>query len=123
MNIEPCCVPVERLNGGEPLIKPLGDGWEGGVTFNSAAVFLERSPGNDPLIRGLLATAALDDPRLKDGVVALHYRARPRTDPGYRWNRSYVGLALFTPELTPLRRLPEPVIPPGERPQDPDYLG
>ncbi len=79
---------------------------------------------NDPVTKKLLgADIPLDDPHLAEGVVALHYRARPRKDPGYKWNRSFVGLALFTPELTPLKRYSEPVILPGERPEDPDFLG
>jgi predicted GH43/DUF377 family glycosyl hydrolase len=120
---ESCGIPVERLNGGRPILQPTGNWWESGVTFNSAAVYLDRSPVNDPLICTLLGLSDLDDPRLRDGVVALHYRARPKDDPGYKWNRSFVGLALFTPWLEPLQRHEAPLLLPGESPDDPDFLG
>jgi len=120
---ESCGIPVERLNGGGPILQPTEHWWESGVTFNSAAVYLNRSPENDPLIRNLLGVSDLDDPRLRDGIVALHYRARPKTDLGYKWNRSFVGLALFTPWLEPLQRRTEPVLLPGECPDEPDFLG
>ena len=125
MTLKPCGPAVERLNGGAPIIAPTENWWESGVTFNTAAVYLDRSPVNDPLIRNLLGEdIPLDDPRLIDGVVALHYRARPKHDHGYKWNRSFVGLALFTPGLTTLlKRFPEPLILPGERPTDSDFLG
>jgi predicted GH43/DUF377 family glycosyl hydrolase len=114
---------VERLCGGKPLIAPTGNRWESGVTFNSAALYLERSPANDPIIGGLLPGWRLDAPALREGIVALHYRARPDHDPGYPWNRSYVGLAVFTPTLQPLHRYAEPIIAPGMQPTDCDYLG
>lgn len=125
MVLKPCGPPVERLNGGAPIIAPTDNWWETGVTFNTAAVYLERSAVNDPVTEKLLgADIPLDDPRLAEGVVALHYRARPKRDPGYKWNRSFVGLALFTPDLaTLLKRYAEPLIRPGEKPEDPDYLG
>lgn len=123
MPLKPCGLPIERVNGGEPLIQPTQNWWESGVTFNSAAVYLPRSEENDPIIATLAGADRLDDPRLLDGIVALHYRARPAADPGYRWCRSFVGLALFTPELQPLWRRPCPVIEPGAAPTDQDYLG
>jgi predicted GH43/DUF377 family glycosyl hydrolase len=121
--LQPSGVPIERLFGGQPILRPTDHWWESGVTFNTAAVYLERSTENDPIIQRLLDTETLDDPRLQDGLVALHYRARPKSDPGYRWNRSFVGLALFTPTLEPLKRYSQPVIAPGDSPDAPDYLG
>src|SRR5689334_2771342 len=108
MSLRPWGIPVERLNGGAPLLAPTQNWWESGVTFNTAAVYLERSAINDPIIKGLLGANALDSPALKDGIVALHYRARPREDRGYKWTRSFVGLALFTPTLDLLKRYTEP---------------
>ncbi|MCC6442729.1 MAG: hypothetical protein IT210_04625 [Armatimonadetes bacterium] len=118
-----CKAPVERLNGGQPVIVPTGNWWENGVTFNSAAVYLERSEENDPLIRRLLSLDSLDDPRLANGVVACHYRARPRKDPDFLWTRSFIGLAVFTPEMEPLCRYPEPVLSPSLQMMDFDQLG
>src|SRR5207253_431171 len=59
----------------------------------------------------------------RDGLIAVHYRARPKSDPGYLITRSYVGLALFTPQLELLYRYPEPVISPDGKKDSPDYLG
>lgn len=84
---------------------------------------MKRSPVNDPLLRGLLGVEDLNTPELRDGAVALHYRARPASDPGYLWNRSFVGLAVFTPTMQLLKRFDDPVILPGENPDDFDYLG
>ncbi len=123
MSLKPYGITVERLCNEAPIIQPTDNWWESGVTFNSAAVYLERSPINDPIIRKLLIQEDLSSPELNDGVVALHYRARPQTDAGYRWNRSFIGLAVFTPDLHMLKRWEYPVISPGESPDDPDYLG
>lgn len=118
-----CGIPVERLNRGEPIISPSDNWWETGVTFNAAAVYLPRSPENDAIIRALLPMRTLDDAALADGVVAIHYRARPETDPGSSFVRSLIGLALFTPALEPLYRYREPVIYPDPDPDGFDRYG
>src|SRR5689334_1687759 len=92
LGLQPYGIHVERLNQGQPIIQPTDHWWEGGVTFNAASVYLERSPENDPLIRRLLDQEDLNAPELSEGVVVVHYRARPKSDPGYRWNRSFIGL-------------------------------
>ncbi len=115
---------VQRLHGGEPILAPTAQWWESGVTFNTAAVYLPRSAQHDPLLATLLEGRDLQDPLLRDGVVVAHYRARPRRDPGYRINRSFTGLALFTPDTAHLlARHTEPVICPAVHPADNDYLG
>ena len=108
---------IERLFGGLPLLSPRGDAWESGVTFNTAAVLLEPTPENLPTIRTLLGPD--ETPR---AIVALHYRARPQRDPGFRHTRSYVGLSVHEPDLTPIRRFEGPVLGPGYE-GDPDVLG
>jgi predicted GH43/DUF377 family glycosyl hydrolase len=114
---------VERLNNGKPLIAPSDRWWETGVTFNSAALYLERSERNDPLIRGMLEVDDLDAAGIAEGVVALHYRGRPKESQGFRLTLSYVGLAVFTPGLQLLRRLENPVVMPGDNPADCDNGG
>ena len=123
MAFEPCDVPITRWNEGRPILAPRGDGWEGGVTFNASALLLDRSPKHDAILRRLLGSEALNDPRLANGVVAVHYRARPRRDPGFPMNRSYIGLALFTSRLELLERFSEPVLRPEEAPDAYDTLG
>lgn len=114
---------VERLNNCQPIISPRGNGWESGVTFNSAVVYLERSAENDPIILNLLKKTSFENNELTSGVVVMLYRARPAKDPGYRWTRSYVGLALFTPDCRLIKRYDEPVMVPGKLKTDCDYLG
>ena len=121
--MKPSLPPIERLNGGEPIIAPSQNWWETGVTFNPAAVYLERSAENDLILRALLPMFNPDDPRLAEGVVAVHYRARPEVDPGSAFARSFIGLTLFTPTLQPLYRYQEPVLSPGADPDSQDALG
>ena len=113
----PFDLPIERLFGGKPLLSPQGEGWESGVTFNSAAVLLEPTPENLPAIRALLPEGQA--PRK---IVALHYRARPKRDPGFKHTRSYVGLSVHEPDLTPIHRFERPVLQPGYEGES-DVLG
>ncbi|MGV3616802.1 MAG: hypothetical protein ACO1SV_15860 [Fimbriimonas sp.] len=117
----PFDLPFERLFGGQPLISPTENGWESGVTFNSAAVYLPPTPQNVPAIRALLGPGA--EKAFLDGIVALHYRARPSHDPGRLLTRSYVGISVHHPDLTPILRFPEPVLSPGGSICDLDYAG
>lgn len=114
-------VPVERLNGGQPILAPTRNWWETGVTFNAAAVYLDASPAHQPFIRNLVGPDVKDE-RLRNGVVVLLYRARPEED-SYPITRSYLGLAVFSPELELLYRGSEPIVYPDDDPQAPDYLG
>ncbi len=100
---------VERLFGGQPLLSPQGSSWESGVTFNAAAVHLALTDENLPAIRALLGRG--EEPR---EIVALHYRARPSEDPGFPFTRSYVGVSVHEPDLTPIRRFEAPVLSPEE---------
>jgi beta-1,2-mannobiose phosphorylase / 1,2-beta-oligomannan phosphorylase len=115
---------VTRLNNGKPIISPTSNWWESGATFNPAVVYVERSPKNDPIIRKLIGSGSLDETRIKDGIVVVHYRARPsqETDPKRPFSRSFSGVAVFTPELHPIYRHNNPVILPGEDENLYDYV-
>jgi predicted GH43/DUF377 family glycosyl hydrolase len=65
----------------------------------------------------------LQDPDLAHGVVAIHYRARPEADAGLPFVRSFIGLALFTPDFKLLYRYGEPVVFPDPMRGDDDFLG
>jgi len=117
----PFDLPFERLFGGKPPLSPTENWWESGVTFNSAAVYLPNTAENARAIRALLGEGAID--AYPNGIVALHYRARPKTDPGYPWTRSFVGISVHNPDLTPIRRFTEPVLLPGGSECDADYQG
>jgi len=121
--LKPYGIPIERLNRGKPIVVPKNNWWENEATINAAAFYLERSATNDPIIKKLISMENLDDPRLENGVVAVHYRAISKKASGKQHSRSYVGLALFTPEVELLKRYPEPLIAPSENPQEYDYLG
>lgn len=110
---------VRRLNEGKPLIEPSDLWWETGVTFNAGAVLVQ----DKRIIRSLLPMLPLEDSRLADGVVAVLYRARPETDPVQAFTRSFIGLAVFTPQMEPLYRWKEPVLLPEADPQAFDALG
>lgn len=105
------CVHIERLFKGQPIISPTESWWESGVTFNTAAVFLEPVDTNLVALGALLGESSFD--RFPDGVVALHYRARPKLDPGFPWTRSFVGLSIHLPDLTPIKRFESFVLGPG----------
>jgi predicted GH43/DUF377 family glycosyl hydrolase len=120
---QPCGVHVERLNRGEPILSPTSNWWETGVTFNAAAFYLKNSPENVQIIHTLLPMLRPDDPQLDNGVVTVYYRARPETDPGAPFTRSFIGLALFTPELKLIYRFQEPVIFPSADPAGFDAYG
>lgn len=114
---------ITRLNRGEPIIQADPDGWDNRFTLNPTALYLERSPGNDTLIHGLLNGHSLDDPLLQDGVVVIYYRGIPKDVPGLPCCRSSVGLSVFTPDLHFIRRLPYPVLTPSDNTSDYDYSG
>jgi predicted GH43/DUF377 family glycosyl hydrolase len=114
-------ITVERLRNGKPILSPTANWWENGVTFNAAATLVPAD--KETVIRALLPMYVPDDPRLTNGVVAVHYRARPEVDPGSGFTRSFIGLAVFTPDLQALYRYQEPVLCPSADPQGYDALG
>jgi len=108
----PFNLPIERLFGGNPLIAPTTNAWESGVTFNAAATFLAPTPENHAAFTALLGHGA--EELHPNGIVALHYRARPKLDPGHPWTRSSVGLSVHEPDLTLIRRFETPVLVPSD---------
>lgn len=106
-----------------PIIAADTNGWDDGYTLNPTAIYLERSPKNDEVIKGMLGVQTLDDPRLARGAVAVLYRGVPREKPGLPTLRSSVGLAVFTPNLELVKRFPYPVIVPSDDPMGCDYNG
>ncbi|MER3496899.1 MAG: hypothetical protein C4320_09155 [Armatimonadota bacterium] len=96
--------PLERLNDNKPIISPSENWFDSGLTFNSAATYI---PGDSSLLELLTGRPAAEDP---EGCVALHYRARPKEDPGFIFTRSFIGLSIHTPHLDLIRRLDEPVL-------------
>jgi predicted GH43/DUF377 family glycosyl hydrolase len=114
---------VRRHADGAPILAPTDRWWENGVTFNAAVTYLPAIDENRLLLNRLLVGTVYYGEESRDGLIAVHYRARPKSDPGYLITRSYVGLALFTPRFELLYRYPEPVILPDESKDSPDYLG
>ena len=93
------------------------------MTLNAAVTYLEPSDSNRRLMSVLAAGTVEMDDRLRDGLVVVHYRARPKTNPLYAITKSYVGLALFNADMELVYRFPEPVVSPGTDPADVDFLG
>lgn len=114
---------VQRFFDGTPILSPTSRTWESGVTFNAAVTFIPQTAENRDLITQLLASTVYHHRNARDGLVAVHYRARPKSDPGYLITRSYVGLAIFTPDLELIYRFPEPIVKPETGKLDFDYLG
>ncbi len=114
----PFNLPFERLHGGQPLLSPTINWWESGVTFNTAAVLLTPTEENLPAFRALLGPEVV-----QEEIVVLHYRARPATDPGYPWTRSFIGVSIHKPDLTPILRFETPVLEPGGSICDADHQG
>jgi len=117
----PFSLPIERLFDARPLISPTENWWESGVTFNTAAVWLAPTAENAAAYAALLGSdSELQHP---DGIAVLHYRARPDVDPGFPWTRSYVGISIHKPDLTPIKRFEVPVVEPGGSDCDEDFFG
>ncbi len=114
-------IAIERLLDGHPLISPTERRWEAGVAFNASAILLKPELGHRSAMRALVGPDA--ETRYPKGIVAMHYRARPATDPGFPWTRSFIGLALYTPDLDLIKRFSDPVISPGLFGDDVDALG
>ena len=114
-------ISIERLFGGEPLISPTKNVWEDWMTTNPAALHLERSPQNDPLIKNLLGTTELG-PELDGGVIVIHYRAVAVERGDLLWFQSFVGLAVFDMQYQLLRRFDDPVLSPCEDPEGYDHI-
>lgn len=104
---------IERIHGGEPILSPIGTSWQSICTANSSAILLERSPWSDGVLRPILGQEALDDPRLKDGVVVSLYTGVGKMSEAQE-KKQYKGLAFFTPAMDPVARLPMPVLLPSD---------
>jgi len=121
---KPCDLRIERLNEGSPLLSPTTNWWESGVTFNPAAIFIQRKPQNQQVIDNLLGKENLDDPRATEGIAVIHYRARPKEEKSARpFSASYSGLAIFNPELELIKRYDKPIILPDDDETHFDHIG
>lgn len=122
--LEPCALKIDRLNNGAPLLSPTTLWWESGVTFNPAAIYIERRPENLAVIENLLGQNNLDNPLAEDGIAVVHYRARPKEDKSNRpFSPSFSGLAIFSPELKLIKRYDKPIILPDEDEDHYDHIG
>lgn len=108
--------PIERLHGGTPILQAIATHpWENRVTFNPACACIA-----DPAkLQAIAATLPIDDATRRriaglPAVVALLYRAQGTPTTQYDYSRSSMGLAILTPELELLARLPDPVIVPDQ---------
>lgn len=110
-------VQIERLNGGEPILAPQGDGWESTGTGNPGCIYIPGTSDNKPLIEKLLG----QEPRAVDGIVAVIYTGCGARIPGVC--SSACGLAVFTPRLELIKRFPEPILYSSGNPDEVDGCG
>ena len=111
-------VPIERLHGGRPVLEPVAaHDWESRVVLNPAAVLVD----DEGELETLMETWGLDDGerdtlRAAGGACVMLYRAQGtgylRETPHGTHHASSIGLAVFTPDLTLVKRWPTPVIAP-----------
>ncbi|MBK7259274.1 MAG: glycosidase [Ignavibacteriae bacterium] len=111
---------VERLHAGRPVLeKNDGHPWENKVVFNTACILVDTPGRIGKLAEALPVDAATKAIVQKErAVVALVYRAQGAKTAEKDHTRSTLGLALFTPDLRLLVRLPEPIMCPEEPYED-----
>ncbi|MFN3597342.1 MAG: glycosidase [Rubricoccaceae bacterium] len=108
----PPVVP-KRLHGGRPILSPIGaHPWESGVVLNPAGVLVEAERLEALLPAWGLSDAEADALREAGGACVLLYRAQGAVDPRLRMAPSSLGWAVFTPDMRPVARKPEPALAP-----------
>ncbi len=115
-------IKIERINNGEPILMPTENWWENGVAFNPAVIFLSNNKENENIIKELLKIDDIDEKKIKKGIIAIFYRARPNDD-NYILTRSYIGLAIFNSDYKLLKRYSAPILSPADDEARFDYLG
>ncbi|MGA9121235.1 MAG: glycosidase [Bacteroidota bacterium] len=105
---------VERLNGGQPILKKVTDhAWENRVVFNPAAVLVDDQQSLARAIQALPLDRSVTDRLLEHSALCfLYYRAQGEPTEAYDHRRSAIGLAVLSPTLDLLARLDAPVIRP-----------
>jgi predicted GH43/DUF377 family glycosyl hydrolase len=108
---------VERLHGGRPILEKCDDHpWENRVVFNTACVLVDTPERIKRLAEAMPVDGATRAIVLKErAVVALLYRAQGTKTAEKDHTHSTLGLAVCTPDLRLLVRLPEPVMLPVDR--------
>ena len=112
-------VPVQRLHGGQPILEPIAaHDWESRVVLNPAAVLVDDGAELEDLMETWdLSASERDVLRVAGGACVMLYRAQgsafERSTPtGEAHFASSLGLAVFTPTLTLVRRWEEPMLTP-----------
>lgn len=111
----PPVVP-ERLHGGRAVLEAVVDhAWESRVVLNPAAVLVESEAELEVLFEAWGLDSA-DRVRLQEsgGACVMLYRAQGQAEREKHHAPSYLGLAVFTPELEFVWRRSHPVILPAE---------
>ncbi len=105
---------VERLNGGQPILRRISDHpWENKVVFNPAVVLVEDRKLLNAAINALPVDATTKERLRHHGALCfLYYRAQGAETPLHDYRRSSLGLAVLTPDLQCIVRLDAPVITP-----------
>lgn len=111
ISADPPIVP-DRMNGGRPVLEPISThSWESHVVLNPAAILVDDPKELDRLSRAW-DLDAFERARVTDGTCVMMYRAQGELEPDKQLAPSYLGLAVFTPELSLVRRWRQPVLRP-----------
>lgn len=97
---------LERLNGGKPLLTPnYSNRWEDRVVLNPACIYLEKEEDISVVEHAIGRSLNLLD---NSDVLILFYRAQG----GSGYNKSRLGLAIFSRKMDLLYRHPLPIVEP-----------
>jgi predicted GH43/DUF377 family glycosyl hydrolase len=104
------------MHGGNAVLMPdASRSWESRVVLNPAAVLVEANGGFGGLCESWgLTTLQAGRLRAEGGACVMLYRAQGEIDAAKGAAPSSVGLAVFTPHLDLVSRLPDPVLRPDE---------
>ena len=105
---------IEKLNDGKPILeRDPANPWENRVVFNPASVLIENKNEIKRITEKLKIKNSTKKQILSlDALCILIYRAQGEKTEKYDYRKSALGLAIFTPELELITRLPEPILKP-----------
>jgi beta-1,2-mannobiose phosphorylase / 1,2-beta-oligomannan phosphorylase len=109
-------IRIERLNGGQPIIRKVeGHPWENHVTFNPASALVTNKNEIASIVSKLPFSVETKDALFAQPALCfLLYRAQGEKSPKFDYAQSTMGLAVLSPQLRLLARHTEPVLKPEE---------
>ena len=105
---------VQRMHHGQPILEPVaGHSWESKVVLNPGVALVTHKEQLESMMEQWeLSDAKREILRKSGGAAIMLYRAQGEVEPEKGLAPSYMGLAVFTPELELVWRRKQPVITP-----------